>query len=210
MRLRSLLDEAELSEMRDKPMQTRLELIHGDIMDAKVDAIVNPTDLVLSGGGGLDFVIREAAGSEVDRACEEIRENYGGCQTGEAVITPAGNLSAKYIIHTVGPVWTGGGIGEPKLLESCHRECLQLAVDKEIQSIAFPAISTGTFRYPLDKAAPIALTAVTEFVEYAQQRGDPVPRLIQFFLFQEEAYVCYVKALSDLGFRLSCVLGKNH
>ena len=210
MRLRSLLDEAELSEMRDKPMQTRLELIHGNIMDAEVDAIVNPTDLVLSGGGGLDFVIREAAGSEVDRACEKIRENYGGCQTGEAVITPAGNLSAKYIIHTVGPVWTGGGIGEPKLLEGCYRECLQLAVDKKIQSIAFPAISTGTFRYPLEKAAPIALSAVAEFVEHAQQRGDSVPRLIQFFLFQEEAYVCHVKALSDLGFRLSCVLGKNH
>lgn len=190
-------------------MQTRLELIHGNIMDAEVDAIVNPTDLVLSGGGGLDFVIRQAAGSDVDRACEEILENRGGCQTGEAVITIAGNLSTKYIIHTVGPIWTGGRIGEPKLLESCHRECLQLAVKNGIQSIAFPAISTGTFRYPLEKAAPIALTAVTEFVEYAQQHSVCVPRLIQFFLFQEEAYVCYVKALSDLGFRLSYLLGKD-
>jgi O-acetyl-ADP-ribose deacetylase (regulator of RNase III) len=185
-------------------MPTQLELIHGDIMEAEVDAIVNPTDIVLSGTGGLDRVIRQAAGSEVDRACEDIRDLYGGCQTGEAVITPAGNLSAKYIIHTVGPIWTGGGIGEPKLLESCHRECLQLAVENGIQSIAFPAISTGTFRYPLEEAAPIVLTAVTEFVKYAQQHGDCVPRLIQFFLFQEEAYVCYVKALSDLGFRLSC------
>ena len=83
-------------EQKIKRPQTRLELIHGDIMDAEIDAIVNPTDLVLSGAGGLDQVIRQAAGSEVDRACEEIRENYGGCQTGEAVITPAGNLSAKY------------------------------------------------------------------------------------------------------------------
>ncbi|RKU30163.1 O-acetyl-ADP-ribose deacetylase [Candidatus Poribacteria bacterium] len=190
-------------------MQTRLELIHGDIMDAEVDAIVNPTDLVLSGGGGLDFVIRQAAGSEVDRECEEILENRGGCQTGEAVPTSAGNLSAKYIIHTVGPIWIGGGIGEPKLLESCHRECLQLAVEKGIQSIAFPAISTGTFRYPLEKAAPVALKTVKEFVEYAQQRGDRAPELIQFFLFQEKAYVCYVKALSDLGFRLSCLLGED-
>ena len=153
-------------------MQTRLELIHGNIMDAEVDAIVNPTDLVLSGGGGLDFVIREAAGEEVDRVCEQIRENYGGCQTGEAVITSAGNLSAKYIIHTAGPIWVGGRIGEEKLLESCHRECLQLALENGIQSIAFPAISTGTFRYPLDKAAPVALNAVIEFVEQAQQRGD--------------------------------------
>ena len=89
-------------------MPTRLELIHGNIMEAKVDAIVNPTDLVLSGGGGLDQVIRQAAGEKVDRACEEIRDLYGGCQTGEAVITPAGNLSVKHIIHTVGPIWTGG------------------------------------------------------------------------------------------------------
>ncbi len=190
-------------------MPTRLELIHGNIMDAEVDAIVNPTDLVLSGGGGLDFAIRQAAGSDVDHACEEILENRGGCQTGEAVITTAGNLSAKHIIHTVGPIWTGGRIGEPKLLESCHRECLQLAMKYEVQSIAFPAISTGNFGYPFEKAAPIALKTVKEFVEYALQHGTPVPDLIQFFLFQEETYVCYVKALSYLGFRLSCFLGKD-
>ena len=197
------------NEQEIGPTQTRLELIYGDIMDAEVDAIVNPTDLVLSGAGGLDRVIRQAAGSEVDRACEKIRDLYGGCQTGDAVITPAGDLSAKYIIHTVGPVWTGGGIGEPKLLENCHRESLQLAVDNEIQSIAFPAISTGTFRYPLEKAAPVALAAVTKFVGQAQQRGDRLPELIQFFLFQEADYVCYVKALSELGFRLSCLLEEN-
>lgn len=191
-------------------MPTRLELIHGNIMQTEVDAIVNPTDLVLSGGGGLDFVIRQAAGKEVDRACEEIRDLYGGCQTGEAVITTAGNLSAKYIIHTAGPIWVGGGIGEQKLLESCHQECLQLAVENGIQSIAFPAISTGTFRYPLEKAAPVALTSIAEFVRQAQQRGDSVPRLIQFFLFEEKAYVCYVKALSDLGFRLFCLLGGDN
>ena len=197
-------------EQQINSAQIRLELIHGNIMDAEVDAIVNPTDLVLSGGGGLDQVIRQAAGREVDRACEEIRENHGGCQTGEAVITRAGDLSAKYLIHTVGPIWIGGRIGERKLLESCHRECLQLAVENGIQSIAFPAISTGNFKYPLEKAAPVALTSVTEFVEHAQQHSDSVPRLIQFFLFQEEAYVCYVKALSNLGFRLSCLLGENH
>jgi O-acetyl-ADP-ribose deacetylase (regulator of RNase III) len=194
-------------EQKIESTQTQLELIHGDIMEAKVDAIVNPTDLVLSGTGGLDQVIRQAAGREIDRACEEIRDLHGGCQTGEAVITTAGNLSAKYLIHTVGPIWTGGGIGEPKLLESCHRECLQLAVENEIRSIAFPAISAGTFKYPFEKAAPVALKVVKKFVEHARQHGDRVPGLIQFFLFQEEAYVCYVKALSDLGFRLSCVLG---
>lgn len=190
-------------------MQTRLELIHGDIMKAEVEAIVNPTDLVLSGGGGLDRVIRQAASEKVDRECEDIRDLYGGCQTGDAVITSAGNLSVKHIIHTVGPIWVGGGIGEPTLLESCHRECLRLAVENGIQSIAFPAISTGTFRYPLEKAAPVALKAVTEFVEQTQQHSASVPRLIQFFLLQEGAYVCYVKALSDLGFRLSCCLGQE-
>jgi O-acetyl-ADP-ribose deacetylase (regulator of RNase III) len=197
-------------EQEIQPTQTRLELIHGDIIDAEADAIVNPTDLVLSGSGGLDQVIRQAAGSGVDRACEKIRDLHGGCQTGEAVITPAGNLSARYLIHTVGPIWTGGGIGEPKLLESCHRECLQLAVENRIQSIAFPAISAGTFKYPLEEAAPVALKAVKEFVEYARQRDEHLPELIQFFLFQEEAYVCYVKALSDLGFRLSCLLGEDN
>ena len=197
------------NEQEIGPTQTRLELIHGNIMHAEVDAIVNPTDLVLSGSGILDFQIRQAAGSEVDRECEEILENRGGCQTGEAVITIAGDLSAKYIIHTVGPIWIGGSIGEPKLLESCHRECLQLAMENGVQSIAFPAISTGGLGYPFEKAAPVALTAVTEFVKHAQQRGDSVPRLIQFFLLQEGAYVCYVKALSDLGFRLSCLLGED-
>lgn len=194
-------------------MQTRLELIHGDITKAKVDAIVNPTDLALSGGGslkGLDRQIHNAGGKEVDRECEKIVELQGGCQTGEAVITTAGNLPAKYIIHTVGPIWIGGEIREPELLASCYRECLQLSVAKGIQSIAFPAISTGNYGYPIKKAAPVALATVTEFVEHAQHSGNKVPKLIQFFLFQEETYVCYVKVLSDLGFRLSCFLGQDN
>ena len=193
-----------------KPMQTRFELILGDITKAEVDAIVNPTDLVLSGGGslkGLDRQIHNAGGKEVDLACEEIVELRGGCQTGEAVITTAGNLSAKYIIHTVGPIWIGGEIREPELLASCYRECLRLSVENGIQSIAFPAISTGNYGYPIEKAAPVALTTVKEFVKHARHSGDQMPRLIQFFLLQEEAYVCYVKALSDLELRLSCFLG---
>lgn len=197
------------SKKREKhPAQTRLELIHGDITTAEVDAIVNPTDLVLSGGGGLDGQIHRAGGVEVDRACEEIREFYGGCQTGEAIVTPAGNLSAKHIIHTVGPFWMGGLIGEPKLLASCHRECLRLAVEYGAQSIAFPAISTGNFRYPPEQAAPVALTAVKGFVEEALRRGSEVPKQIQFFLYSERIYLCYVRALSQLGFSLSCFLGE--
>lgn len=194
-------------------MQTRLELILGDITKAKVDAIVNPTDLVLSGGGslaGLDRQIHNAGGQEVDRACQEIVELQGGCQTGEAVITTAGNLSAKYIIHTVGPIWMGGEIREPELLANCYRECLRLSVENGIQSIAFPAISTGNYGYPIEKAAPVAVTTVKEFVERARHSGNKVPGLIQFFLFQEKTYICYVKALSDFGFRLSCFLGQDN
>ena len=121
-------------------MQTRLELILGDITKAEVDAIVNPTDLALSGGGsleGLDRQIHNAGGQEVDRACEEIVELQGGCQTGEAVITTAGNLSAKYIIHTVGPIWMGGEIKEPELLANCYRECLRLAVKTGLNPLLF-------------------------------------------------------------------------
>lgn len=193
-----------------KLTQTRLELILGDITKAEVDAIVNPTDLVLSGGGslaGLDRQIHNAGGKEVDLACEEIVKLQGGCQTGEAVITPAGNLSAKYIIHTVGPVWMGGKIGEPELLASCYRECLQLAVKYEVQSVAFPAVSTGNYGYPTEKATPVALAAVKEFVERAQQNRDEVPKHIQFFLFDEQTYICYVVELSRYGFSLSCSIG---
>lgn len=195
------------AERKTQPAQTRLELIHGDITTAVVDAIVNPTDLVLSGGGGLDGQIHRAGGIEVEEACEEIRDFYGGCQTGEAVITPAGNLCAKHIIHTVGPFWMGGLIGEPKLLDNCHRECLRLAVEYGAQSIAFPAISTGNFRYPPERAAPVALTAVKEVVEDAPRRGGEVPKRIQFFLYDERIYLCYVRALSLLGFNLSCFIG---
>ena len=187
--------------------QTRLELVFGDITEVEIDAIVNPTDPDLSGGGGLDFIIHRAGGKGVDRACEEIRDFRGGCQTGRAVITAAGNLSAKYIVHTVGPVWVNGRIGEPELLASCYRESLQVAVENGIQSIAFPAISTGDFGYPIEKSAPIALKTVKEFVEQEQQRERQVPSRIQFVLFDQKAYACYVSALSKLGLGLFCLIG---
>ena len=191
-------------------MQTQLEFVLGDITKAEVDAVVNPTDLALSGGGGwegLDRQIHSAGGKEVDLACEKICERQGGCQTGEAVITTAGNLRAKYIIHTVGPVWMGGEIGEPELLASCYRECLRLAVENEVQSIAFPAISTGNYGYPIEKATPIALAAVKGFVEDAKTSGDEVPKHLQFFLFDGATYICYVRALVEFGFSMSCFIG---
>lgn len=188
-------------------MQTRLELIHGDLIKAEVEAIVNPADTRLSGGGGMDRAIQRAGGVEVQQACEEIRARQGGCPTGKAVITIGGNLHAKYIIHTVGPVWKGGLEGEPALLESCYRECLQLAVKSEIRSIAFTSISTGHFKYPLEQAAEVALTTVKKFVEQAQQHGDKAPDRIQFALFDDRTYTCYVNALSKLGFGLFCLMG---
>ena len=185
---------------------TRIELILGDITKAEVDAIVNPTDIFLSGGGSLDLQIHRAGGKKVDLACEEMLELHGGCETGNALITIAGNLSARYIIHTVGPIWMGGGIGESDLLGSCYRRSLLLAIENGIQSIAFPAISTGTFRYPIEKAAPIAVNTVIEFVKNAQMLGDEVPNQIQFFLFDEDTFVCYVKEIANHKLSLSCVL----
>lgn len=190
-----------------KSTQTRLGLILGDITKTEVDAIVNPTDHDLSGTGVVDYAIRRAGGRGVDRACQEIRDFRGGCQTGKVVITAAGNLPTKYIIHTVGPVWVNGQIGEPESLASCYRECLRVAVENGIQSIAFPAVSTGSLGYPIEKAAPIALKTVTEFVVQAQQRRKEVPNYIQFVLFNEEAYTCYVKAFLKLGLSLFCLIG---
>lgn len=185
---------------------TRLEFILGDITKAEVDAIVNPTDIFLSGGGSLDLAIHRAGGYEVDQACKEMLELHGGCETGNAVITTAGNLSAKYIIHTVGPIWMGGGIGEADLLANCYQRSLLLAGENRIKSIAFPAISTGTFKYPIDKAAYIALNTVIEFVKNAQMVGDEVPNRIQFFLYDEIAFICYAREIAKHQLSLSCVL----
>ena len=195
--------------MTGKNMQkdlTQIELILGDITKAEVDAIVNPTDIFLSGGGSLDWEIHHAGGYEVDQACKEVLEHQGGCETGNAVITTAGNLSAKYIIHTVGPIWMGGGIGEADLLANCYRHSLLLANENRIKSIAFPAISTGTFRYPIEKAASIALNTVIEFVKNAQMDRDEGPNQIQFFLFDADAFVCYAKEMANHKLSLSCVL----
>lgn len=184
-------------------MRTRLELIQGDLIKAKVDAIVNPADAKLTGGGGMDKAIQRAGGVVVQRACDEIRTRQGGCPTGKAVITPAGNLRAKYIIHTVGPVWKGGHAGEPILLENCYQECLQLAVEYGIRSIAFTSISTGYFKYPLEQAAEVALTTVKKFAEQAPK----APDRIQFALFDDKTYTCYVSVLSKLELGLFSLIG---
>ncbi len=198
-----MYDQKELAVSHN---QTQIELILGDITNAEVDAIVNPTDIYLSGAGSLDYQIHCAGGYEVDQACKEMREHHGGCETGNAVITTAGNLSAKYIIHTVGPIWMGGGVGESNLLTNCYRHSLLLVIQNGIKSIAFPAISTGTFGYPIEKAAPIAVNTVIEFIENSQMVQDDVPNQIQFFLYDEDSFTCYAREIARNKFSLSCVL----
>ena len=187
--------------------KTQIELVQGNIIESEVDAIVNAADSNLTRGIGVDGAIRDTGGEEIERECQEIFDREGVCPPGKAVITTGGNLPARYVIHAVVPIWQGGNSSEPKQLANCYKNSLKLAAEKRIQSIAFPAISTGNFRYPIEKAAHVALTTVKKFVEQAQQNEERVPNRIQFVLFDEEAYACYVNAFSTLGLGLFSLIG---
>lgn len=139
-------------------MSVRFEAVHGDITHEHVDAIVNAANRTLLGGGGVDGAIHRAAGPELRDACRAL----GGCPTGEARLTPGYRLPARYVIHTVGPVWSGGHSGEPGLLRSCYVEALRLAAEHAVGAIAFPSISTGAYGYPIGQAARVAVTTVRE------------------------------------------------
>jgi len=168
-----------------------LELIEGNIVEQRVDAVVNAANSRLAGGGGVDGAIHRSGGpaimEETDRLYPE------GCPTGSAVISGAGRLPAKFVIHAVGPVWSGGKSGEAELLAGAHRRSLELAVERGCRSVAFPAISTGVYGYPLELAADIALRAVILFLE---KHGRP--QLIRFVLFGRPAYEAFASKLAGL------------
>jgi O-acetyl-ADP-ribose deacetylase (regulator of RNase III) len=144
---------------------TALRTIVGDITTLEIDAIVNAANSSLMGGGGVDGAIHRAGGPSILEECKQIIASIGRLPTGEAVITSAGNMPSKYVIHTVGPVWRGGRSDEPELLENCYRNCLMLAMERGIRAIAFPSISTGVYGYPVQLAAGVAVKTVVGFVE---------------------------------------------
>ena len=168
-----------------------IRVIKGDITKVSADAIVNAANSSLLGGGGVDGAIHRAGGPEILEACREIIARQGGCKTGKAVITTAGRLPAKFVIHTVGPVWTGGSKNEKELLKNCYLNSLKLAVKNNCQSIAFPNISTGIYDYPKEAAAVVAVKTVREFLM------DNSALEVIFVSFDEESEQIFKSALKD-------------
>ena len=164
----------------------RIKLVQADITTLKVDAIVNAANSSLLGGGGVDGAIHRAAGRGLLEECREL----GGCKTGEAKITGGYNLPARFVIHTVGPVWQGGTKNEPELLQNCYKNAMQLAVENKLRSIAFPCISTGVYGYPKMEAAAVAIKTVTEFLDVHQEIEE-----LYFTVFDPGAFALYRELL---------------
>lgn len=173
---------------------TKISLKHADITRESVDAIVNAANSGLLGGGGVDGAIHRAGGPDILEECKEIRARQGGCPTGEAVITGAGRLPARYVVHNVGPVWRGGGEDEPELLRSAYRNSLRLAAEHDAKTIAFPSISTGVYGYPVEAAAEVALGTVREWCGEREDFEE-----IRFILFSDEDLATYEKVAARLG-----------
>jgi O-acetyl-ADP-ribose deacetylase (regulator of RNase III) len=176
-------------DMEIKISGTTLSFIKGDIAHEETDAIVNAANSRLAGGGGVDGAIHKAGGPKIMEECRKI----GGCPTGSAVITTGGNLKAKYVIHTVGPIYKDGKHNEAKLLSSAYKSSLALAVKNGIKSLAFPSISTGAYGYPINEAAEIALKTIMDFIKTHKELS-----LVRFVLFSDRDFEVYKKMLERL------------
>jgi O-acetyl-ADP-ribose deacetylase (regulator of RNase III) len=181
--------------MEFKVGNARIQLIRGDITEVDVDAIVNAANSTLLGGGGVDGAIHRKGGPKILEECKLIRATQwpDGLPTGKAVITSGGNLKAKYVIHTVGPIWLGGFHVESELLKQAYRNSLKLAVQNGIKTIAFPSISTGAYGYPIEEASRVAVGSVKKFLE----KEDKIKK-VTFVLFSDLDFAVYLRALKDI------------
>jgi O-acetyl-ADP-ribose deacetylase len=188
-RLKQLRVAMSSTQTQSSDWSDRVRVVQGDITQQVVDAIVNAANESLLGGGGVDGAIHRAAGPQLLAECHTLK----GCAAGEAKITQGYRLPAKWVIHTVGPVWQGGDHQEDKLLAQCYRNSLALAQHQGIRSLAFPAISTGVYRFPLERATRIAVTEVKQFLS-----SHPSIAEVRFVCFGEPAHQCYLKTLKEL------------
>jgi O-acetyl-ADP-ribose deacetylase (regulator of RNase III) len=175
--------------------QVKLRIIQGDITKQSTDAIVNAANPSLMGGGGVDGAIHRSGGPAILDECKQIVARQGRLPTGKAVMTTGGNLKAKYVIHTVGPIWHGGNKGEPELLASAYQESLKLATENNLDSISFPSISTGAYGYPVNQASKVAIDAVITFLS---QSTTPL-REVVFVLFDSQTFGAYSSTLREIG-----------
>lgn len=171
----------------------KLSLMQGDITRQDTDAIVNAANSGLMGGGGVDGAIHRAGGPAIKEECKKIVADRGRLPAGQAVITTGGNLKAKHVIHTVGPVWHGGGKGEPETLASAYRESLKIATENGLKAISFPSISTGVYAYPIDKAARVALRTVVDFLNQETSLKE-----VTFVLFDSHTFEAYSRVMEEL------------
>ncbi len=184
-----------VNEVNEKIIgKAKLGLIQGDITRQATDAIVNAANSGLMGGGGVDGAIHRAGGPAILDECRQIVARIGRLPTGKAVITTGGNLKAKYVIHTVGPVWHGGNRGEAELLASAYSESLKLAAERKLRSVAFPSISTGVYSYPVAEAAKVALDTVIFFL---RNESTSLQRVL-FVLYDSNTYQTYAEQLNEL------------
>lgn len=176
--------------MKEVVILKRVKVISGDITKVNVDAIINAANNTLLGGGGVDGAIHRAAGPKLLEECRKLN----GCETGKAKITKGYKLPAKYVVHTVGPIWRGGDANEDELLASCYRNSLQLAVDNKIKTIAFPSISTGAYRFPVKRAAEIAMLEISKFLK----ENESIEKVFMV-CFNKDTMDAYTEALSKIN-----------